>query len=212
MTVDLVQVCASDDMVAQAAKVSTQGSNRAEATQGFIDFLWRNGHSSPFEHNMFTFYIECPIFVAREIMRTRIASYNETSGRYRELDGVFYCPSIYRPLVQVGKTGDYQFESGDNVQKAVVEEAYIDACEQGWESYREMIDAGVAKEVARGVLPVTTFTTLYMTVNAHSLMKFLDLRTDSHAQLEIREVAEKMVPYFRRHMPMTVEAWQKYRA
>lgn len=211
MSVDLIQMQASDDMVAKAARVSTLGANDSKATQGFIDFLWREQHGSPFEHNMFTFLVECPIFVSRELVRHRIASYNETSGRYRELEGVFYIPPKTRKLQQVGKTGDYNFEDGTPDQHAAVEVEYVNACEQAWHSYRTMLDAGVAKEVARGVLPTTLYTSLYVTMNARGLINFLNLRLDHHAQAEIREVAEKMAWYLQASCPMTYAAWQKYK-
>lgn len=167
---------------------------------------------SPFEHSLFTFLVEAPIFVTREILRHRIGvGISETSARYRELEGVFYIPDKYRKLSQVGKTGDYNFEDGTPDQHAAVEVEYTNACEQAWHSYRTMLDAGVAKEVARGVLPTTLYSSMYLTFNARSLLHFLGLRMDHHAQAEIREVAEKMAWYLQASCPMTYEAWQKYK-
>ena len=97
MTVELTQSMASDEAVLKAARVSTgAGSTSAEKDAGLINYLMRDRHGSPFEHNSFTFYIEAPIFVFREFMRHRIASYNEESGRYKELKPVFYFPDIER--------------------------------------------------------------------------------------------------------------------
>src|SRR5699024_5671345 len=91
--------------------------------KGLIRFLMRDRHGSPFEHNSFTFYVEAPIFVFREFMRHRTASYNEESGRYREMRPVFYVPSADRNLIQIGKPGAYVFEPGTEEQHAVVDEA-----------------------------------------------------------------------------------------
>ena len=120
VTVELVRSTANDRDVLFAARVSTQGEqslegNEADATdrdKGLINYLMRDRHGSPFEHNSMTFYVQAPIFVFREFMRHRIASYNEESGRYRELRPVFYVPGADRNLVQVGKTGSYEFTPG----------------------------------------------------------------------------------------------------
>ena len=114
MTVELVQSMGSDEMVAMSARVSTgAGASTPEKDAGLINYLMRDRHGSPFEHNAFTFYIEAPIFVFREFMRHRIASYNEESGRYKELEPVFYVPDMKRKLIQKGKPGAYEFELGD---------------------------------------------------------------------------------------------------
>ena len=122
VTVELVRSSASDSDVLFAARVSTQGEQTLEAAQdgqeatsrdrGLINYLMRDRHGSPFEHNSMTFYVQAPIFVFREFMRHRMASYNEESGRYRELRPVFYVPSEERNLVQVGKPGAYDFLPG----------------------------------------------------------------------------------------------------
>src|SRR5690606_10072829 len=116
------------------------------------------------------------LVVAREWQRHRIASYNEESGRYRELRPVFYLPNMTRPLVQVGKAGEYQYNWGSVDQyRMVVDQFRCTACE-AYAAYRAMLDAGIAREVARMVLPLNTFTSFYFTVNARSLMNFLSLR------------------------------------
>jgi thymidylate synthase (FAD) len=123
VTVELVKHSASDHDVAFAARVSTQGERSLESVSGFdmgeneklfglINFLARERHGSPLEHSVFTFYVKAPIFVWREHMRHHMASYNEESGRYRQLEPEFYIPSIDRKLIQTGKTGAYVFESG----------------------------------------------------------------------------------------------------
>jgi len=183
-------------------------------------YVRRNGKpvwcgNTPFEHNSMTFYVQAPIFVFREFMRHRIASYNEESGRYRQLRPVFYVPAPERKLIQQGKPGAYDFVDGTPEQHDVVVEATKRSCTEAYRSYLEMLDSGVAREVARGVLPVATYSSMYVTMNARSLMNFLSLRTkrpDSHfpsfPQREIEMVAEKMEDEWAGLMPLTHAAFQ----
>jgi thymidylate synthase (FAD) len=218
VTVELVRSSASDSDVLFAARVSTQGEqslggNEADATdrdKGLINYLMRDRHGSPFEHNSMTFYVHAPIFVFREFMRHRIASYNEESGRYRELRPVFYVPGPDRNLVQIGKTGHYEFVPGTPEQTELVDREVRAVCEEAYASYQRMLEAGVAREVARMVLPVTIYSSMYVTMNARSLMNFLSLRTmregthfPSFPQREIEMVAEKMENFWVDLMPMT---------
>ncbi len=218
VTVELVRSTANDRDVLFAARVSTQGEqslegNADDATnrdKGLINYLMRDRHGSPFEHNSMTFYVQAPIFVFREFMRHRIASYNEESGRYRELRPVFYVPGADRNLVQVGKTGSYEFTPGTPEQTQLVETEVRAVCTEAYASYQRMLEAGVAREVARMVLPVTIYSSMYVTMNARSLMNFLSLRTmregthfPSFPQREIEMVAEKMEQFWVDLMPMT---------
>ncbi len=163
VAVELVRSSASDADVLFAARVSTQGEQTLESAQdagldasrsaGLINYLMRDRHGSPFEHNSMTFYVQAPIFVFREFMRHRIASYNEESGRYRELSPTFYVPAEDRNLVQVGKAGAYDFLPGTSEQHALVTAEVRAVCEAAYASYQRMLDAGIAREVARIVLP-----------------------------------------------------------
>jgi len=164
-----------------------------------------------------TFYVQAPIFVFREFMRHRIASYNEESARYRELNPVFYVPAEDRNLVQVGKPGAYDFIPGTPEQTQIVQEATKHAVTVAYQEYERMLEAGVAREVARGVLPVATYSSMYVTMNARSLMNFLSLRTKregthfpSFPQREIEMVAEKMEDAWAKLMPMTYEAFNEH--
>jgi thymidylate synthase (FAD) len=163
-----------------------------------------------------TFFISAPIFVFREFMRHRIASYNEESGRYRELKPVFYIPNKDRKLVQTGKTGHYVFVDGTDEQFKVTVEAMKETYILAYQNYKKMLDAGVAREVARAVLPVALYSSMYVTMNARALMNFLSLRTSregshfpSYPQREIEMVAEKMEAHFARLMPITYAAFEK---
>ncbi len=159
VTVELVNSMAKDSDVAMAARVSTVSGNHEKVVdltkdEGLINYLMRDRHGSPFEHNAFTFYIEAPIFVFREFMRHRIASYNEESGRYKELDPVFYVPGEDRKLKQVGKPGAYVFEDGTYDQKMMVSASIRRVNTEAYNAYKKMLDSGIAREVARAVLPV----------------------------------------------------------
>lgn len=223
MTVELVKSSASDADVIWAARVSTAGETTlekvgesSERDAGLINYLARERHGSPFEHTSMTFFVSAPIFVFREFMRHRIASYNEESGRYRELRPVFYIPNKDRKLVQVGKTGAYTFVDGTPEQLDITVNAIKETCIVAYENYQKILASGVAREVARAVLPVTLYSSMYVTMNARALMNFLSLRTsspDSHfpsyPQREIEMVAEKMEKHFAQLMPMTYGAFQK---
>ncbi len=226
VTVELVRSNAKDSDVLFAARVSTQGEQTLESAsagteatdrdKGLINYLMRDRHGSPFEHNSMTFYVQAPIFVFREFMRHRIASYNEESGRYKELSPVFYVPGPERNLVQIGKTGHYEFIPGTAEQVALVEQESRTTSLQAFESYQRMLEAGVAREVARIVLPLNIYSSMYVTMNSRALMNFLSLRTTrpgthfpSFPQREIEMCAEKMEDAWAELMPYTYEAFNK---
>ena len=223
VSVELIKASASDADVIWAARVSTAGEQSMDEigedparSAGLINYLARERHGSPFEHTSMTFFISAPIFVFREFMRHRIASYNEESGRYRELKPVFYIPNKDRNLIQIGKTGAYEFIPGTDEQFNVTVDAMKDAYIVAYDSYKKMLDAGIAREVARAVLPVATYSSMYVTMNARALMNFLSLRTSregshfpSYPQREIEMVAEKMEAEFAKLMPLTYAAFEK---
>jgi thymidylate synthase (FAD) len=222
MTVELVKHAASDADVVWAARVSTKGESSLadveadpERSRGLINFLMRDRHGTPFEHSTMTFYVRAPIFVFREFMRHRTFSYNEESGRYRELAPEFYVPGPSRKLVQQGKPGKYEFVDGTLEQHKLVVEATQEACRRSYAAYREMLEAGVAREVARTVLPVGLYSSMYATCNARALMNFLSLRTrrddsafPSFPQREIEMVAEEMEREWAALMPLTHAAFE----
>ncbi|MEZ7964384.1 MAG: FAD-dependent thymidylate synthase [Candidatus Nanopelagicales bacterium] len=224
ITVELVRANASDADVVFAARVSTVGEQSLEDVDadpqrsvGLINYLMRDRHGSPFEHNSMTFFVKAPIFVWREHMRHRIASYNEESGRYRELLPVFYVPSHERPLVQSGKPGAYEFHPGTPAQSELVERTIQESCTAAYSGYLEMLEAGVAREVARMVLPVTIYSSAYVTMNARALMNFLSLRRKvegshfvSYPQREIEMVAEVYEDHFAELMPLTHSAFNEH--
>lgn len=219
MTVTLIDTMGSDERICQAARVSTQGAESFQTGEaaGLINFLARERHGSPFEHVLFQWLIEAPIFVWREFMRHRIASYNEESGRYKTLDPVFYVPGTARKLLQVGKTGNYTFVSGTPDHHLAVDTLIGENSLASYNRYTDLLNQGIAKEVARMVLPVNIYSSAYVTMNLRAAFNFLSLRTTqqphstfpSHPQREIEMVAEQMEAHISEAVPLAYEAFNK---
>jgi thymidylate synthase (FAD) len=225
MSVELIKHSAADSDVVWAARVSTAGEasaiemqRDAERSRGLINFLMRDRHGSPFEHSSMTFLITAPIFVFREFHRHRAGwSYNEESGRYRELAPVFYIPGPSRKLVQQGRPGKYEFVAGTAAQQQLTDDTMRAAYQHSYALYQDMLGSGIAREVARAVLPVGLYSSMYATCNARSLMHFLSLRTaderasvPSFPQREIEMVAEQMEALWTKLMPLTREAFNDH--
>lgn len=207
--VRLDDAMASDLSVVNSARVSfaKRKDELDDSDRGLIRFLMRDRHGTPYEHNAFRFHVRCPLFVAREWFRHRVGSFNEESARYHQLEGDFYVPAVEDVRSQVGKPGAYSFEPvGPEVAEGVRADLATQY-EQAYGLYRELIDRGLAKELARCVLPMGTFTQFYWTVNARSLMNFLSLRAADTAQLEIRRYAQAIEELFGAMMPITYEAF-----
>ena len=205
--VRLVDFMGGDSAVVQAARVSlgqlSKGENRDKK---LIDYLLQNRHETPFEQTIFKFHIKCPIFIARQWFRHRMASYNEISGRYTEMSEEFFLPKTLR--YQKSKNYEYEdFEgkaSDDLLQD--IENYYKDS----YNIYKKLLANGIAKEQARIVLPLALYTQFYWTINARSLMNFLILRVEKHAQAEIRQYANAILDMFKHKMPWTFNAFEKY--
>lgn len=205
---------ADDASVVNAARVSFAKQREleelSEVDKGLINFLMRERHGTPFEHNSFRFHVKCPIFVAREWFRHRIGSFNEFSARYSEVPNEFFVPKHSEIRRQTGKPGAYTFEplseSLSETAVSLIENANADA----YDVYQALLEFGVAKEQARVVLPVSMFTQFYWTLNARSLMNFLSLRTHETAQYDIRQYANAVLRLAEAEMPETFAAWEKH--
>lgn len=209
--VKLVDHMASDLAVVNSARVSFAKHKEVidDSDIGLIKFLYKNNHATPFESSVFRFHIKAPIFVIREWMRTRFASYNEMSMRYHVPDKLeFHLPAEFR--TQVGKPGAYTFESIESNKTAhigLLLKQHYERCE---ELYKYLIEFGIAKEQAREVLPVSVYSEFYWTVNARSLLNFLSLRNHSSALKEIRDFANALENIFKKYMPITHEAFLEH--
>jgi thymidylate synthase (FAD) len=207
--VRLDDAMADDLSVVNGARVSfaRHKSEMDDSDAGLIRFLMRERHGTPFEHNSFRFHIRAPIFVAREWFRHRVGSFNEFSMRYAKATDEFYVPEPEDVRSQVGKPGAYSFEPvADDVAEATREELR-GVYEAAYAAYERLVELGVARELARTVLPVGAYTEFYWTVNARALMNFLSLRNSETAQREIRRYAEACEQFLADKMPVTYAAF-----
>jgi thymidylate synthase (FAD) len=207
--VRLDDAMASDLSVVNAARVSfaRRKDEMDEADEGLIRFLMRDRHGTPFEHNAFRFHIRAPIFVAREWMRHRVGSFNEFSMRYAKATDEFYVPDADDVRSQVGKPGSYSFEPVDPELAQQTREELRAVYDQAYATYERLVEAGVARELARSVMPVGAYTEFFWTINARSLMNFVSLRAAETAQREIRRYAEACETFLAEKMPVTHAAF-----
>ena len=200
---------ADDLSVVNAARVSfaRRKDTMDESDEGLVRFLMRERHGTPFEHNSFRFHVRCPIFVAREWFRHRVGSFNEFSMRYARATDDFYLPAPEDVRTQVGKPGAYSFETVDPELAEQTRSALEDVYEQAYATYERLVEAGVARELARCALPVGAYTEFFWTVNARALMNFVSLRAAEAAQREIRRYAEAVERFLAERMPVTHAAF-----
>jgi thymidylate synthase (FAD) len=207
--VRLDDAMASDLSVVNGARVSfaRHKGEMDESDEGLIRFLMRDRHGTPFEHNAFRFHVRAPLFVAREWFRHRVGSFNEFSMRYAKATDDFYIPEAEDVRSQVGKPGAYSFEPVDDELAERTREELREVYEHAYETYTRLVEAGVARELARAVMPVGAYTEFFWTVNARALMNFVSLRAAETAQREIRRYADAVEQFFAKEMPVTHAAF-----
>jgi thymidylate synthase (FAD) len=207
--VRLDDAMASDLSVVNSARVSfgRRKTEMDESDEGLIRFLMRDRHGTPFEHNAFRFHIRAPIFVAREWFRHRVGSFNEFSMRYAKATDDFYVPAADDVRTQVGKPGAYSFEPVSPELAEQTREELQAVYQHAFATYERLVEAGVARELARAVMPVGAYTEFYWTVNARALMNFVALRAHETAQREIRRYADAVETFFADKMPVTHAAF-----
>lgn len=204
--VRLVSHMGGDAAVVNAARVSHgQGSKGEEADRKLIKFMLTHDHGTPFEHAVFTFHVKVPIFVMRQWIRHRMASYNEISYRYTEAPDEFYVPSVFKAQDTKNKQGSA--EDLPPTAQWEAEKILRELCEASRRTYLALLDLGVSREQSRNALTVNYYTQFYLTLNARGLMHFLRLRTELHAQLETRLYANELSRMFKACMPWTFEAF-----
>ena len=197
----------SDEAIVQAARVSyAKGTKSVSDDRGLIRYLMRHRHTTPFEMVEFKFHIRCPIFVARQWLRHRTASVNEISARYSILDENYFLPDNLRLQSKVNGQGGEEVMENDEFlilkQKS--------SCDLAFHTYDELLRKGVSRELARCHLPLNTFTEFYWKINLHNLLHFLKLRMDSHAQKEIRDLADQVYDLIKPIVPITCEAFEDF--
>ena len=214
--VRLVDSMGGDISVVRAARVGYDAAWRAGEDEGsdakLIRYLWKNKHTTPFESVTFTFEVKAPIFVFRQWHRHRTQSYNELSARYRELPEEFYLP---RPEdVGVQSKSSKQARDIVEIDQATASQRVLEidmareTMEQSFDQYRAMLASGWPKELARSVLPLATYSHMFVTLNLLNLLKFFTLRCDEHAQRETRVYADAMREQIRPIVPVCVGAWE----
>ena len=208
--VRLVDHMGSDLSIVRAARVSYDAAWRAGQDKGsddrLIRYLWRHHHTSPFEACSLTFEVKAPIFVLRQWMRHRTWSFNELSGRYRELNGEFYVPDINHIGVQSKDNKQGRDLVGMSDPKMLFK--YEQACCEAFGVYKDLLEAGWPRELARAVLPLSTYSHMFATVNLLNLFKFISLRSHEHAQYEIREYSDAMLKLIEPLFPVAVEVFK----
>ena len=208
--VRLADMMGDDYSAVKAARVSYgQGLKTPQKDKSLVLYLMEHGHETPFEHIVFTFHVKAPLFVTRQWFRHRIGSFNEISQRYTEVkEEEFYVPDNVR--VNISEDRQKSVEVEDTALLESIRESIQKACEESYRVYKELLNKGVARELARVVLPLSTYTQFYWTVNARSLMNFLSLRADSHAQWEIQQYALGIAEFFKETCPWTYDAFIKF--
>lgn len=222
MSVELLDHMGDDLAIVNAARVSyakqstwgtkNDGQNMAlrDADAGLIQYLMKNRHGTPFEMVVFKFRIRCPIGVAREWQRHRIGSFNEVSTRYVEMQPDFYVPEHESVRTQVGKPGHYEMLPMSLADADAARLMMNDTYHFAYERYQMLISQGVAKELARNVLPLGLLTEFIWCVNLRSLLNFLSLRTHPTALLEIRIEAQEVERLARQVVPTAMTAWDEH--
>ncbi len=210
--VRLVDYMGSDARIVQSARVSYgEGTKTVREDKGLISYLLRNSHMSPFEQVIFTFHLKMPIFVARQLVRHRTARMNEISGRYSVMKDECYVPAPER--VRFQSVTNRQGSSAEEVPAELTEEVrelLAKGQKEAYENYGEMIEKGLARELARVNLPLSLYTEMYWQIDLRNLLHFIRLRLDGHAQYEIRVYAEAMSKAVKAICPFTWEAFQNH--
>jgi thymidylate synthase (FAD) len=195
-----------DYAVAEAARVSySAGTKKVSDDRSLINYLYSNEHTTPFEMVTFKFHIRAPIFVVRQWQRHRASTYNEISGRYSIIEESFWTPDKLRKQCLINHQGSHLF-----LQEAVSNNLIINwnkHIESSYRLYRHSINLGVSRELARTILPLSTYTEFYWKIDLHNLLRFIKLRSDSHAQEEIRVYSDKIKEIVKEYCPVSIEAF-----
>ena len=195
-----------DQRIVTAARVSYgDGTSISRSDKNLIDFLVRKRHTSPIEHVKFTFRMEVPIFVMRQLQRHRVANLSEVSGRYSIQPNKYYYPAEWRKQAEVNRQA-----SGEAFQSAVLDTALRDSVGHAHATYERFLEAGVARELARINLPVNLYTGFYWTIDAKNLLDFLRLRLADDAQWEFQQYAKSILGLIKPIIPHTIEAWEEH--
>lgn len=208
ITVLLDERWGNEDKIVRAARVSTGSSGNPTKDAALIRRLFLDRHTVPFEHCGYTFYVDAPMSTTRQILKHRMSSISETSGRYRKLEPRFYIAQADRAVKQVGKAMDYVFEGDEEAHELHVGSTKA-VNKYAWMEYEGQLRGGVAREKARDVIPPNYYSPLFITMNLGSVLHFLslrenwgeDARVETHPQWEIAEVARQISEHVKADYP-----------
>lgn len=208
----VVDVMGDDDAIVDSARISYgKGTKTKNQNRGLIRYLMKHRHTSPFEMCEIKLHLKMPIFVARQWIRHRTASLNEYSARYSILEDDFYIPTLEDISKQSSINNQGRGDAIEEGQAKKIQADFEEASKKAYQTYQDMLDQGVARELARSILPTNIYTSLYWKIDLHNFLHFIALRADHHAQLEIRKYAEVMLDIVKEWVPLVYEAFMDYR-
>ena len=196
-----------DAAIVQAARVSySGGTTKTSSDKALVKYLFKNAHTTPFEMVQFKFHIKAPIFVIRQWQRHRMSSYNELSARYSLIEDSFWVPNRLRTQSDDNKQGSgADLENDSQLIKMMCRHQ-----EESYELYELLLKEGVCREMARTILPLSINSEFYWKIDLHNLLRFIGLRSDHHAQFEIREYSDAIKKIVKKYCPITMEAFEEY--
>lgn len=210
--VRVIDIMGNDSSIVQAARVSYgKGTKKSSEDRSLIRYLMRNKHTSPFEMCEIKLHLKMPMCIGEQWLRHRTANVNKYSGRYSILDADFYIPDIDHLEKQslINKQGREGLVEKDNAE--MIQRTMLEHCKKAYENYEKLLELGVAREIARMVLPANIYTQFYWKIDLHNLLHFIQLRSSSHAQYEIRVYSEILEEIVKEWCPYTYEAFLDYR-
>jgi thymidylate synthase (FAD) len=210
-----------DKRILEAARISYKSPSKGDdADKKLLAYLWKNKHTSPFEMVKLTLNIKMPIFIMRQYVRHRMQNLNELSARYTELPNEFYVPRVWRKqdtknkqgsVVSDDDTNPFMYCNGGNGDPVHATDAVASHCNASYDLYQKLIEKGIAREMARMVLPINIYTEIYACWDLKNLLHFITLREDEHAQAEIRHYGTAIKSICKEFFPWTIEAYEKYK-
>ena len=216
--VRLIDWMGDDKRILEAARISYKSPSKGDdKDQKLLEYLWKHKHTSPFEMCKVTFNIKMPIFVMRQYVRHRMQNLNEVSARYTALPNEFYIPKTWRRQDIKNKQSsitDEEWGAADNDGWSIHGTAsfeLMEICEKAYKSYEKMLKWGVAREMARMILPINIYTEIYCCWDLKNLLHFITLRDDAHAQAEIQEYGKAVKTICKELFPWTMEAYERYK-
>jgi thymidylate synthase (FAD) len=210
--VRLVDWLGDDARILEAARVSYKSTSKGEEQdKKLLAYLWKNKHLSPFEQCSVVFDIKLPLFVQAQMVRHRTQKINQVSARYTELPNEFYIPTTWRKQSKDNKQGSVVDEEWCDNTHAVYSDCFRAQCDQAYKRYQAMIKEGIAREMARMVLPQNIYTEIYSCWDLRNLLNFIALRDDSHAQAEIQEYSKAIKTMLEKLFPWTMACYHMYK-